>query len=261
MPTSFLPPDPLEVEYDDPLLRVRVSLPRLTFDRRTVEVLGFSFTIVDPFSVDLEFQDRFAGARLPLPEEPPSLSGVIDTVRDEVVRPAVSGVRRRFDRVTDSLRDDVGGLRSRVDGVLDRVDRRVGQTLAETERLVSGLAGRVDGLVATVDERVTTAVDGLTQRLDETTAALRSEVNQVVGTVDRKVSESVEAVRQEVFGEIPSGFIEDPVKWSFSTTIGYIEDELGNGVEDQLVSVLESVLEELLAEDTKQRLRDRARDE
>lgn len=258
MPTSFLPPSPLSVEYDDPFLRVRVSLPRLTFDRRTVEVLGFPFSIVDPFSLGLEFQDRFAAARLPIPESPPSLGGVIDTIRDDVIRPRIREVRRELADATNRLQAEVSDVRQRVDGITDQVDRRVDTALDTAQRRLDRLDERVDSTTARLDQRLSEARTTLRQRIDDQVDSLRAEVTDVTETVDRRIDEATESVRQEVFDQLPSGLIADPVRWSFSTTIGHIEAEVGNGITDQIAAVIELLVEEALSDETRQRLQERA---
>jgi len=275
MPTSFIPPDPIDLEYDDPFLRLEVELPQLRVETQTVSVLGFEFTIPDPFGISLDYDRRFAAVRLPDTPDVPDVRDIIDTVQDDYIDPAVDRVRDVVDDVRRDLQRDVRSLESQLDTVAGQIDRGLGAVIDDLQRRVSDIRDEIDETVAGLQSSVRATRRRIDRLVSETVADLRSRVASVresidgavanvtnrldaeVAALDQAIDDRVEAVREEVLSVLPAEFISDPVKWSFSSAIGYFESELGNGVLQSLKATVDNVLEAALEPETKERLRER----
>lgn len=275
MPTTFLPPDPVDLEYDRPFLRLAVELPRLEVETRTFSILGVDLTVPDPFGTRLEFRRVETAVLLPLPDDPPSVSDIIDTVQDDYIDPAVDRVRDFADDVRRDLQREIDDVSDRLDAVAGQIDRGLGSVIDSLQRRVGELREDFDQTVAGLQDDVRAARRRVDRLVSDTVADLRSRVASVresidgavanvtnrldaeVAALDQAIDDRVEAVREEVLSVLPAEFISDPVKWSFSSAIGYFESELGNGVLQSLKATVDNVLEAALEPETKERLRER----
>jgi len=278
MPTSFIPPDPIDLEYDEPFLRLEVELPQLRVETQTVEVLTFEFTIPDPFGISLDFDRRFAAVRLPDTPDVPDVGDIIDTIQNDYIDPAISEVRGFVSDVRRDLQRDLRDVEDRVDAVAGDINRGIGSVIDGLERRVSDIREEIDQTVADVQSSVRATRRRVDRLVSETVADLRSglasaresidaavadvtsRLDAEVAALDQAIDDRVQALREEILGQLPAALLEDPAKWSFSTAIGYFESQLGDGILPSLKATVDGVLDAALGSETKERLRDRRED-
>lgn len=279
MPTSFVPFNPVEIEYRNQVLSVGVDLPRLDVQTQQLEILTFEFTIADPFGITLQFERREASLFLPIPDDIRSVAGIINQVRTTVVDPALTRLRLFVDRVRRELDAAIAEVSQRVDGLVAEVERRVASLVAGVERRVEavreevaqsvaglqetfrGLSDRVDRLVAETVGELQSGLADLRQRIDTTVDGALQTLRDEVTALDNQIDERIQALRAEVLDQIPESFLEDPTQWAFTSAIGYFEAELGNGILRSLKATVDAVLDEALTPETKERLREQRRDQ
>lgn len=75
-----------------------------------------------------------------------------------------------------------------------------------------------------------------------------------------EVSVNTAEFRRVLLGPLPAGFLEDPPGYVFTAVVAEFESRIGDGLLGTLRRLVDKLLDAALADETRQRLRDRARD-
>jgi uncharacterized protein YoxC len=192
--------------------------------------------------------------------------------------------------VIQRLREDVNGLGAELDGLASEVRSEVRRRVAETTSLVR----EVDDRLTRLFEQTQTRVAGLEQtflgRLTQTAADIRRETRQAFTdlrgdilpeALDRRnlartvrgevravlpvrvdqLGEAVQTVRDLRESESFQSFRSDPAGYILDAVFSEAERRVGDGLASRLKRLGDSLLESSLEPETRERLRERSRDD
>jgi len=276
-------PKPTLESVTIPVAGQTITVPSfLTFGSETFDVRLPSF---DAYlrTANLGFDLSSVGFRL---------DQLTDTVDDLVVDVETLGetvAELQDTEIVQGIQDRIDGLRSELTGSVQQLQQEIDQAFRDARglfrevdsrltRLVNGLEADVRELRQTVFQEVDQAVQTVTGQIDAAIAGLRAEllpealdpralrerirreVRAVLPVTFAEIGQAVTDIQGLVNDEALSSFLSDPRSYVFTAFRTEFESRIGNGLLGTLRRLADRILESALSDETKQRLRDRAKE-